>query len=195
MFLTGLPGLNQPPVVQASEELRLNTSIPPCTTSCSTLGVIGGDLAGYPNGRRLTDDVIDVSLKVVEGCLIDTAARPTRSVTAWTRTTRRSRRHSRTSASHTRDRAWRRGSTRARRAGNDDKMGARGVRRPLGPLRARRSTQILLGVTNIGGVGDLAFTPLPTSKDQCKDGGWQRFSFPRAFKNQGDCIQFVNTGK
>ncbi len=71
VFLTGLAGVNQPPVVQASEELRLNTTIPPCTTSCSTLGVIGGDLAGYPNGRRLSDDVIDISLKVVEGCLID----------------------------------------------------------------------------------------------------------------------------
>ncbi len=35
----------------------------------------------------------------------------------------------------------------------------------------------------------------PTNKDQCKNGGWQRFNFPRTFKNQGDCIQFVNTGK
>jgi len=60
---------------------------------------------------------------------------------------------------------------------------------------APTGTQILLGVTNIGGVGDLAFTPLPTSKDQCKNGGWQRFSFPHSFKNQGDCIQVVNTGK
>lgn len=34
----------------------------------------------------------------------------------------------------------------------------------------------------------------PTSADQCKDGGWQTFDSP-AFKNQGDCIQFVNTGK
>src|SRR6476661_268834 len=49
-------------------------------------------------------------------------------------------------------------------------------------------TQILLGVTSIGGVGDLAFTPLPTIADQCKNGGWQRFSFPYSFKNQGDCI-------
>jgi hypothetical protein len=52
-----------------------------------------------------------------------------------------------------------------------------------------------LGVTGFGGVGDIAFTPLPTSKDQCKDDGWQRFNFPFSFKNQGDCIQFVNTGK
>jgi hypothetical protein len=52
-----------------------------------------------------------------------------------------------------------------------------------------------LGVTGFGGVGDIAFTPLPTSKDQCKDDGWARFNFPFSFKNQGDCIQFVNTGK
>jgi hypothetical protein len=35
----------------------------------------------------------------------------------------------------------------------------------------------------------------PTSKDQCKHGGWQNFTIPHPFKNQGDCIQFVNTGK
>jgi len=52
-----------------------------------------------------------------------------------------------------------------------------------------------LGVTGFGGVGAIAFTPLPTSKNQCKDNGWQRFDFPFSFKNQGDCIQFVNTGK
>ena len=56
-------------------------------------------------------------------------------------------------------------------------------------------TQTFVGFTNVGGVGDLAFTPLPTSKADCKNGGWQRFSFPYSFKNQGDCIQFVNTGK
>jgi hypothetical protein len=60
---------------------------------------------------------------------------------------------------------------------------------------SRTGTQKLVGFTSVGGVGDLAFTPLPTSKDQCKNGGWQRFSFPYEFKNQGDCIQLVNTGK
>jgi hypothetical protein len=35
----------------------------------------------------------------------------------------------------------------------------------------------------------------PTSKDQCKNCGWASFTTPRTFKNQGDCIQFVNTGK
>jgi hypothetical protein len=29
----------------------------------------------------------------------------------------------------------------------------------------------------------------------CEQGGWETFQFPRAFKNQGDCIQFVETGK
>jgi hypothetical protein len=36
----------------------------------------------------------------------------------------------------------------------------------------------------------------PTAKDQCKKGGWQNYEGPNGpFKNQGDCIQFVNTGK
>jgi hypothetical protein len=47
------------------------------------------------------------------------------------------------------------------------------------------------------GIGDACdpHTGPPRVKDQCKDGGWQRFDTPRAFKNQGDCIQYVNTGK
>ena len=55
--------------------------------------------------------------------------------------------------------------------------------------------ETFVGLTGFGGVGDIAFTPLPTNKDQCKNGGWQDFSFPYTFKNQGDCIQLVNTGK
>jgi hypothetical protein len=35
----------------------------------------------------------------------------------------------------------------------------------------------------------------PTSKEACMNGGWRSFDTPRTFKNQGDCIQFVNTGK
>ncbi len=47
------------------------------------------------------------------------------------------------------------------------------------------------------GVGDAcdAQTGPPSDKDQCKEGGWQRFNSPRRFKNQGDCIRYVNTGK
>jgi len=47
------------------------------------------------------------------------------------------------------------------------------------------------------GIGDVcdSQTGPPRRKDQCKDDGWMRFDFPRLFKNQGDCVQFVNTGK
>ncbi|MFE9677926.1 DUF4331 domain-containing protein [Streptomyces sp. NPDC006259] len=69
VFLKGVKGLNQPPHVTPSEELRLNTSIKP-TASPKRLGVLDGDNAGFPNGRRLTDDVIDASLQVVEGELL-----------------------------------------------------------------------------------------------------------------------------
>ena len=54
-----------------ADELRLNLSIPPTPfAQIKPLGVIGGDLAGYPNGRRLEDDVIDISERVVGGVLI-----------------------------------------------------------------------------------------------------------------------------
>ena len=72
VFLTGVEGLNQPGGVRPAEMLRLNLSIAPCTSGCSRLGVIGGDLAGFPNGRRLSDDVVDVALQVVEGELFGT---------------------------------------------------------------------------------------------------------------------------
>jgi hypothetical protein len=66
VFLTGVPGLNQPANVTPSEQLRLNTSIPP-TAKPKRLGVLDGDNAGFPNGRRLTDDVVDIALQVVGG--------------------------------------------------------------------------------------------------------------------------------
>ncbi|MFI5681152.1 DUF4331 domain-containing protein [Streptomyces cellulosae] len=69
VFLKGVKGLNQPPYVRPSEELRLNTSIKPAA-SPKRLGVLDGDNAGFPNGRRLTDDVIDASLQVLEGELL-----------------------------------------------------------------------------------------------------------------------------
>ncbi|EGX58391.1 hypothetical protein SZN_18166 [Streptomyces zinciresistens K42] len=69
VFLKGVKGLNQPPRVRPSEMLRLNTSIKP-TAKPKRLGVLDGDNAGFPNGRRLTDDVIDASLQVVEGELV-----------------------------------------------------------------------------------------------------------------------------
>ncbi|WP_053076654.1 DUF4331 domain-containing protein [Caenimonas sp. SL110] len=69
-FLKGIEGVNQPKNVVASEMLRLNTSIAPTAPAMqNALGVAGGDLAGFPNGRRPADDVVDVSLRVAMGAL------------------------------------------------------------------------------------------------------------------------------
>ncbi len=48
------------------EMLRLNVAIPP-SSSPSRLGLLGGDVAGFPNGRRVFDDVVDISLRAVAG--------------------------------------------------------------------------------------------------------------------------------
>jgi hypothetical protein len=70
-LLQGLPGLNQhrgidgPPAV---DTLKLNLGVPPAASE-NRFGVIGGDNAGFPNGRRLGDDVVDIELQVVAGFL------------------------------------------------------------------------------------------------------------------------------
>ena len=70
VFLKGISGLNQPVNVVASEMLRLNTTIAPvAAASQKPLGVAGGDNAGFPNGRRPGDDVVDLSLRVAMGAL------------------------------------------------------------------------------------------------------------------------------
>ena len=69
-FLTGVPGLNKPANVAPAEELRLNTSIPATAAAKQNdLGVLAGDNAGFPNGRRPYDDVVDITLRVAEGAL------------------------------------------------------------------------------------------------------------------------------
>ena len=77
ILLTGIPaGLikgftNYTGKVQA-DMLRLNTSIPPTSTSSKTysiLGLIGGDAAGFPNGRRVTDDVVTIELRAIAGAV------------------------------------------------------------------------------------------------------------------------------
>jgi hypothetical protein len=71
VFLTGLPGKNQPPNVVPAEMIRLNVAVPvTATTNVNRLGAIAGDLGGFPNGRRLADDVVDISLRVVAGVLV-----------------------------------------------------------------------------------------------------------------------------
>jgi hypothetical protein len=69
-FLTGVQGLNQPLSVRPAELMRLNTSIAPTAPAAQNdLGVLGGDLAGFPNGRRPYDDVTDIELRVAMGAL------------------------------------------------------------------------------------------------------------------------------
>lgn len=73
-FLTGIPTLNKPVNVVASEQLRLNTSIAAKPVAQQDrLGVINGDVAGFPNGRRPGDDIVDIALRVVMGkvCTIE----------------------------------------------------------------------------------------------------------------------------
>ena len=80
VFLTGVPGLNQPAGVRPSEMLRLNTSIAAeAPAAQSPFGVLGGDMAGFPNGRRPGDDVVDIALRAVEGVLLPGHPRARRS--------------------------------------------------------------------------------------------------------------------
>jgi len=74
IFLTGVKGLNQPLNVQPAEMLRLNTSIAPTAPRLQNdLGVLGGDPAGFPNGRRPYDDVVDIALRATMGALCGAA--------------------------------------------------------------------------------------------------------------------------
>jgi hypothetical protein len=70
-FLTGIPGLTKPAVLKApGEMLRLNTSIAPTAREMqSNLAVLAGDAAGFPNGRRPGDDVVDIELRAAMGVL------------------------------------------------------------------------------------------------------------------------------
>lgn len=70
VFLAGIQGVNRPANVVLSEMLRLNTetAVTPIASQ-NTLGLAFGDAAGFPNGRRPIDDVVDISLVAVMGGL------------------------------------------------------------------------------------------------------------------------------
>jgi hypothetical protein len=54
-----------------SDQLRLNTAVAVTPfTSASRLGYLGGDPAGFPNGRRVCDDVVDIELRAVAGIIV-----------------------------------------------------------------------------------------------------------------------------
>ncbi len=83
ILLTGLPpgivpGFQNHTGSTYADELRLNLSIPP-SSNPNPLGVIGGDLAGFPNGRRVFDDVTSVELRAIAGAtypLVDKSYTP-----------------------------------------------------------------------------------------------------------------------
>ncbi len=71
-LVQGIAGVNQRPGEVISDQIRLNTAIPATPIyAVNRLGVLAGDNAGYPNGRRVYDDVVDISLRVVAGVLVD----------------------------------------------------------------------------------------------------------------------------
>ena len=75
ILLTGIPGgivsgFQNFTGPKPADMLRLNVAIPPTTSKPNALGVVGGDLAGYPNGRRVFDDVVSIELKAVAGATI-----------------------------------------------------------------------------------------------------------------------------
>ena len=70
-MLQGIPDLNAFPGEAgktATDTIKINLGTPP-SSSPNRLGVLADDTAGYPNGRRLTDDVVDIDLQVVAGAL------------------------------------------------------------------------------------------------------------------------------
>ena len=83
VFITGVPGLNRFPFQNdpadpgaglgsaPAEYIRLNTAIPATAPgSVNRLGVIAGDNAGFPNGRRVGDDVVDIIFRAAAGVLL-----------------------------------------------------------------------------------------------------------------------------
>jgi len=74
ILLTGIPGgivpgfQNFTGTTQA-DMLRLNVAIPP-SSSPNQFGILGGDLAGFPNGRRVADNIVAIELRAVAGATI-----------------------------------------------------------------------------------------------------------------------------
>jgi hypothetical protein len=72
ILLTGIPagivpGFQNFTGTTPADQLRLNMAIPPTRHNPKALGLIGGDPAGFPNGRRVFDDVVTVELRAIAG--------------------------------------------------------------------------------------------------------------------------------
>jgi Domain of unknown function (DUF4331) len=75
ILLTGIPqgvvpGFQNFTGPRPADMLRLNVAVPPTTSNPNALGLVGGDAAGFPNGRRVFDDVVSIELKAVAGATI-----------------------------------------------------------------------------------------------------------------------------
>jgi Domain of unknown function (DUF4331) len=65
-----IPGFQNYTGSTIADLLRLNLAIKPTTSSPSPMGILGGDLAGYPNGRRVFDDVVTIEVRAIAGVTI-----------------------------------------------------------------------------------------------------------------------------
>jgi hypothetical protein len=92
VLLTGIPtgiipGFQNTTGPIEADLLRLNTAVRPTTTGPNPLGLLGGDLAGFPNGRRVADDVVTVELRAIAGAtfaLVDKTFTPDGAVSVVT---------------------------------------------------------------------------------------------------------------
>jgi hypothetical protein len=84
ILLTGIPagvvpGFQNFTGTTQADMLRLNMAVPPTTSKPSNLGLVGGDAAGFPNGRRVFDDVTTIELRAIAGVtlpLVDKSYKP-----------------------------------------------------------------------------------------------------------------------
>jgi hypothetical protein len=82
-----IPGFQNFTGTVEADMLRLNTAIAPTTHKPSIFGLLGGDLAGFPNGRRPTDDVVSIELRAIAGvtfALVDNTFVPDKAANALT---------------------------------------------------------------------------------------------------------------
>jgi hypothetical protein len=75
ILMTGIPsgvvkGFQNSTGSTIEDRLRLNMAIPPTTSSPNTLGLVAGDAAGFPNGRRVFDDVVTIEIRAIAGITI-----------------------------------------------------------------------------------------------------------------------------
>jgi hypothetical protein len=75
ILLTGIPagvipGFQNFSSATQADMLRLNVAVPPTTNNPSAFGILGGDLAGFPNGRRVFDDIVAIELRAIAGATI-----------------------------------------------------------------------------------------------------------------------------